>query len=78
MRCGDLLGSGTISGEGTSAMGSLLEASENGKKPLQSKLGLQDFLRDGDTVVMRGIGSTKAGNVGFGDCSGLILPALSP
>jgi fumarylacetoacetase len=75
MRCGDLLGSGTISGEGSRAMGSLLEASENGKTPIDSELGLRDFLRDGDTVVMRGSTKGEHGLVGFGDCAGMILPA---
>ena len=75
MRCGDLLGSGTISGSGQKAMGSLLEASANGTQKVPNKLGIQDFLRDGDTVVMRGSAKGEYGLVGFGDCSGVILPA---
>lgn len=76
---GDLLGSGTISGPHKGTQGSLLEASEGGKKPLQLQGGeSRIFLEDGDTVKIVGwAGDEESGLVGFGDCVGQILPALS-
>lgn len=77
---GDLLGSGTISGTEKGTQGSLLEATEGGKKPLQMP-GSSDtraFLEDGDVVTITGqAGDDESGYVGFGKCVGNILPALS-
>ncbi|KAL1856374.1 hypothetical protein Daus18300_010746 [Diaporthe australafricana] len=77
---GDLLGSGTISGTEKGTQGSLLEATEGGKKPLQlpSSSETRTFLEDGDSVTITGrSGDEESGYVGFGECSGVILPALS-
>lgn len=77
---GDLLGSGTISGSEKGSQGSLLEATEGGKKPLQipGSSETRTFLEDGDTVTIMGrAGDEDIGYVGFGECSGIILPALS-
>ncbi|EPS33945.1 hypothetical protein PDE_08907 [Penicillium oxalicum 114-2] len=77
LRTGDLLGSGTISGKEPHTQGSLLEQT-NGKKPLKLADGTERmFLEDGDTVVLRGMAGTEGNFVGFGDCVGTILPALS-
>ncbi len=84
MRTGDLLGSGTISGPGTTGgegagdHGSLLEASSNGQVPVSLGNGLtRTFLEDGDTVTMRGYGVLPNGNrVGFGACVGTVVAAL--
>lgn len=77
---GDLLGSGTISGSEKGTQGSLLEATEGGKKPLQipGSAETRTFLEDGDMVTIMGwAGDEEIGYVGFGECSGIILPALS-
>jgi fumarylacetoacetase len=77
MRTGDLLGSGTISGFESGTQGSILEQTLGGKTPLQLGAGeSRAFLDDGDTVVIRGwAGSSDEGLIGFGECSGQILPA---
>lgn len=79
MQPGDLLASGTISGSDPAAFGSMLELSWKGSRMVQ--LGTtgeeRKFLKDGDTVVMRGWCSKDGhGRVGFGECSGKVLPPL--
>jgi fumarylacetoacetase len=73
MRPGDLLGSGTISSK--SYGGSLLELSWKGTKevPLGDSTEVRKFLQDGDIVIMEGWTKGKD-RVGFGPCSGKILP----
>ncbi|KAK5169336.1 uncharacterized protein LTR77_005311 [Saxophila tyrrhenica] len=78
MRVGDLLGSGTISGDTAGSLGSLLEMTDNGKTPLKldDSVGSQrTFLEDGDEVVMTGKAGSKGAYIGFGDCRGIIVPA---
>jgi fumarylacetoacetase len=77
MNVGDLLASGTISGS-TPEMGSLLEMTENGKKPIivGSEQVERTFLEDGDEVVITGLAGSEDSFVGFGDCRGVILPAI--
>ena len=77
MRAGDLLGSGTISGEGESERGSLLEQSKNGKSAIKLDGGEERmFLQDGDEITIRGWCGGKEGElVGFGECVGKIEPA---
>ena len=78
MRVGDLLGSGTISGPVKDSRGSLLELSWGGKEPLALPGGLQrSFLQDGDTLTLRGACMGDGYSIGFGECSGTILPALA-
>jgi fumarylacetoacetase len=76
MTTGDLLGSGTISGPARDSRGSMLELSWGGKEPLALPFGPRSFLQDGDTVTFRGLSSGDGYSIGFGDCSGTILPAL--
>ena len=78
MRVGDLLGSGTISGPTKDSRGSLLELSWGGKEPLTLAGGeTRTFLLDGDTLTLTGICHGDGYSIGFGDCSGRILPALA-
>jgi fumarylacetoacetase len=78
MNTGDLLGSGTISGPEKQNRGSLLEISWGGKEPLELETGEQrSFLEDGDEVTLTGFAQGDAYRVGFGECRGRILPALS-
>lgn len=80
MNTGDLLGGGTISGLSASAMGSLLEMTENGKTALH--VGAQGtsrkWLEDGDTVRMSGLAGQRGSFVGFGGCHATITPARNP
>lgn len=77
MRVGDLLGSGTISGPTKDSRGSLLELSWGGKEPLTLPDGSQrSFLMDGDTLTLTGACRGDGFTLGFGACSGTILPAL--
>ena len=76
MRTGDLLGSGTISGDGDDSMGSLLELTWGGERPLQLADGqTRSFLQDHDTVTLAGHAQGDGYRVGFGSCTGQILPA---
>lgn len=76
MRTGDLLGSGTISGPAKDARGSLLELSWGGKEPIAIDGGTRSFIEDGDTLVLRGTCLGDGYAIGFGACSGQVLPAL--
>jgi len=78
MRVGDLLGSGTISGPEKSERGSLLELSWGGKEPLTLDTGeTRSFLDDGDTLTLSGAAHGDGYTVGFGSCSGKMMPALT-
>lgn len=77
MRVGDLLGSGTISGETRDSRGSLLELSWGGKEPITLDTGeTRSFLEDGDTLTLRGHAQGDGYRIGFGDCSGTVQPAI--
>lgn len=77
MRVGDLLGSGTISGPERNQRGSLLELSWGGKEPLSlPDGGERSFIEDGDTVGLHGVARGNGFSVGFGECTGTVLPAL--
>ena len=76
MRVGDLLGSGTISGESKSSRGSLLELSWGGKEPLTLSNGQErSFINDHDTITMTGAAKGDGYQIGFGICTGKLLPA---
>lgn len=76
MNAGDLLGSGTISGPEKSQFGSLLELSWGGKEPLTLETGeTRTFLEDGDVMTLAGYAKGDGYRIGFGDCTGKILPA---
>ncbi len=77
MRVGDLLGSGTISGQGRESRGSLLELSWGGKEPLElAQGGTRSFIEDGDRLTLKGFAQGDGYRIGFGDCTGKVLPAL--
>jgi fumarylacetoacetase len=78
MNAGDLLGSGTISGPTKESRGSLLELSWGGKEPLALDTGEErSFIADGDTLTLKGAAKGKGYTIGFGDCTGTVLPALN-
>ncbi len=74
---GDMYGSGTISGPTPDAYGSMLELSWRGTKPLEMPDGTQrKFIKDNDTIIMRGFAEKDGVKVGFGECRTKILPAV--
>nr|WP_299205696.1 fumarylacetoacetase [uncultured Brumimicrobium sp.] len=76
IRCGDMMASGTISGEEKSSFGSMLELSWRGTQPLKMKDGSErKFIQDHDTVVMRGHCNANGVRIGFGEVSTKVLPA---
>ena len=78
LRSGDMMGSGTISGPTTDSYGSMLELSWRGQKQVPLNDGTtRTFIQDGDTVVMRGYSQNEHVRIGFGECTGKILPARS-
>ena len=77
MKPGDLLASGTVSGPDERSYGSMLELSWKGTKPLALLNGAtRKFLQDGDEVIMTGCARGDGYVIGFGDCSGKVLPAI--
>lgn len=78
MRSGDLLGSGTISGTERHQRGGFLELSWGGKEPLELTTGQsRSFLQDGDKLTLLGQVQDNGYVIGFGECSGVVFPALS-
>lgn len=76
MNVGDLLGSGTISGPEKNNRGSLLELSWGGKEPFTLSDGtVRSFIEDGDTLTLMGSATGDGYRVGFGVCTGKVLPA---
>ncbi|CAN1576777.1 MhpD 2-keto-4-pentenoate hydratase/2-oxohepta-3-ene-1,7-dioic acid hydratase (catechol pathway) [Paracoccaceae bacterium] len=77
MNVGDLLGSGTISGPTKDSRGSLLELSWGGKEPFAITGGSRSFIEDNDTLTLRGQCKGEGYTIGFGDCVGKVIPALT-
>ncbi len=77
VRAGDMMGSGTISGPTKESYGSMLELTWRGQHPIKLNDGSErKFINDGDTVIMRGFCENDEVRIGFGDCTGKVLPAL--
>lgn len=82
LRPGDLLASGTISGHGPMEFGSLLEKTWGATRTFELEtdsdggVTQRGYLQDRDTVTLRGgcVGA-GGGRVGFGECSGMLMPA---
>ena len=76
IRCGDLMGSGTISGPTPDSFGSMLEIAWKGTKPVQMPDGSERrFIQDRDTVIMRGYCEQNGIKIGFGEVKSQLLPA---
>lgn len=76
IRGGDMMASGTISGEEKSSFGSMLELTWRGTDPIKMKDGSErKFIQDNDTVVMRGHCKSDGVRIGFGEVSTKVLPA---
>ena len=72
---GDLIGTGTLSTDDASGLGSLMEISQGGKAPLTLASGeTRSFLEDGDEVTLRawceGEGAVR---IGLGECTGRVV-----
>ena len=77
VRSGDLMGSGTISGPTKDSYGSMLELSWSGKEQITLKDGTNRvFFNDGDNVILRGYCKNDEVSIGFGKCTGKILPPV--
>ncbi|XP_044738368.1 fumarylacetoacetase [Chrysoperla carnea] len=75
---GDLMGSGTISGEAPTSFGSMLELSWKGSKPIKLNDGTtRKFLLDGDEIIISGYCQNSNSRIGFGKCAGKLIPALN-
>ncbi len=79
LRPGDLFGSGTITAPGEGGYGSLLEATQGGRRPIALASGEERrFLEDGDEVFLRACARREGfATIGFGECRGAVLPAPS-
>lgn len=75
MRIGDLLGSGTISGPDIDQTGALLEMTQGGKTPVKVNGEERVFIEDGDEVGLYGFAQGDGYQIGFGPCTGKVLPA---
>src|SRR5215470_19707595 len=78
LRAGDLFGTGTISAPQDGGLGSLLEISAGGRRPVELASGeSRRFLEDGDTVIMRAHCAREGfATIGLGECRGTIAPAI--
>ncbi|GAB4051587.1 fumarylacetoacetase [Spirosoma litoris] len=73
LNIGDVLATGTISGNTPGSYGSLLELSWNGERPLHlSETITRTFLANGDTITLRGWGFLNGVRVDLGDVTGTI------
>jgi fumarylacetoacetase len=74
---GDLIGTGTLSTTEESGLGSLLEISQGGKRPITLSNGeTRSFLEDGDEVTLRAwCEADGAVRIGFGECVGRVVAA---
>ena len=77
LRVGDLFASGTVSGREPDRLGSLLELTQNGRRPLDLGTGGRlGYLADGDVVTLTGWApGPDGGRVSLGEVSGRILPS---
>jgi fumarylacetoacetase len=77
IREGDMMASGTISGNDETAYGSMLELSWKGSKTIKLNDGSErKFINDFDTVIMRGYSQKDGVRIGFGEVKTKVLPAI--
>ena len=77
LQSGDLIGTGTLSTDNDSGLGSLLEISRGGKEPIELPGGeKRAFLENGDEVRLRAWCEAEgAVRIGFGECVGRVEAA---
>ncbi len=77
LNVGDMCASGTISGKEVGSYGSMLEITWKGTKPVTMPDGSErKFIKDGDSVVMKGFCKKDGLRIGFGETRGKVLPAV--
>lgn len=78
MAPGDLVASGTISGEEKGSQGCLMELTRRGAEPVDLGNGeIRRFLQDGDEIVLEGLCERDGfRSIGFGACRGRVTPAI--
>jgi fumarylacetoacetase len=72
---GDLLATGTVSGETKESHGCLMELASSGGVEIRGAGGVMEnrlFLEDGDTVILSAVAGP---GIGFGKCAGVVRPA---
>lgn len=73
---GDLYASGTISGPTPESLGSMLEITWRGSRPIKLSDGSErKFINDHDTLTMKAFAHNDKVRIGFGECVTQILPA---
>lgn len=73
---GDLLGTGTVSTSGPGGQGCLYEATRNGQQHITLEhSGTRVYLEDGDEVELSAWAQGQGYRIGFGTCTGKVLPA---
>ena len=74
---GDLIGTGTISGPSDDELGSMVELTMGGTRPLRLPTAeTRAFLEDGDEVTFSGRCSRPGFvSIGFGECKATVIPA---
>lgn len=76
LNIGDMMASGTISGQSKDSYGSMLELSWGGKEKIALNDGTErTFIEDHDSISIRAWCEKDGIRVGFGSCTGKILPA---
>ena len=77
LNSGDIVATGTASGTSSDSLGCLLEMTMDGKNSFQLQSGsTRSYLEDGDEVRISGFAGSEDSGVGFGDCTGKVLPAI--
>ena len=79
LEAGDLIATGTVSGAADAARACLAEITLRGGSPIELPDGsIRTMLEDGDTLTINGRAHADGyRSIGFGDCSGTIVPARS-
>ena len=77
LQTGDLMATGTVSGQSKQERGCMLELTWRGTESIELPNGEQRrFLEDGDEIIMKGYCEREGfRRIGFGECRGRILPA---
>ena len=77
LQAGDLIGTGTLSTDQATGLGSLLEISNGGKNPVELPDGeARSFLEDGDELTLSArCRAEDAVSIGFGSCTGRVTAA---
>ena len=74
LNAGDLMASGTISGPHPSEFGSMLELSWAGTKEIKlDNGGYRKFIKNNDTVIMKGYAKKNNIRIGFGEVKNQII-----